>query len=336
MLHPDKAVYGRAKKEGELLRILFAAKENSWGGFFGMIRDAVPEHRFEATGGFEVESLEKVDVLIPTMCRVTRKMLEGADRLKLIQQCGAGLEGVDLQAARDLGLRVANVPTDVCGNADSVAELGIYMMIGLSRDFRGMARSLSSGRMGEPRGRALNGKTVGFVGLGGIGRALARRLVPFDVRLIGLRRRGSEIIEEIPGLEWVGGPWDLGDLLARSDFVVLCLPLTPETWHLVNRDTLARMKPDAFLINLSRGGLVDRDALEEALASGAIAGAGLDVFWDEPPDPEDPIFRHNVLATPHIGGSTDVSMKGIVRIVAENIRRIERNEELLYVKGCSE
>jgi len=90
------------------------------------------------------------------------------------------------------------------------------------------------------------------------------------------------------------------------------------------------MKKDAFLINLSRGGLIEYNVLLEALASGLIAGAGLDVFWEEPPDPDDPIFDYNVLATPHIAGSTDGSMQNIVKVVAENIRRIEKNEEPLY------
>jgi phosphoglycerate dehydrogenase-like enzyme len=100
----------------------------------------------------------------------------------------------------------------------------------------------------------------------------------------------------------------------------------------MDRAAFSSMKQSAFLINVSRGGLVDRDALEVALASDAIAGAGLDVFWEEPPDPDDPIFSYNVLATPHIAGSTDVSMQGIVDVAAENIRRLEQNLEPLYVK----
>jgi len=309
------------------MRVLFAAPEDAWGGFLHQIRTELPDVEIEASGGFEVSSLEGFDVLIPTMTRITEDLLRTADRLKLIQQCGAGLEGVDIPAARDRGIRVANVPTDISGNADSVAELAIYLMIGLSRDFRGMARSLESGKMGEPRGRALSGKTVGIVGLGGIGRALIQRLRGFDVRMIGIRRREPLEGPAELGLEWIGTPEDLAELLGRSDYVVLCLPLTPETLHLMDDRTLAFMKPEAFLINLSRGGLVDRDALERALASGVIAGAGLDVFWDEPPDPRDPIFSHNVLATPHVAGSTDVSIRGIVRVVAENIRQIEQNRE---------
>ena len=314
------------------MKILFAAPENAWGGFLGMVRDELPEHEFEATGRFAVDTLTGVDVLIPTMCQVTETMLESADRLSLIQQCGSGLEGVDLNAARSRGIWVANVPTDVSGNADSVAEVGIYLMIGLARDARGMARSLAAGKMGEPQGMALSGKTVGLVGLGGIARALIRRLRGFDVSLMGLKRYDPEGAARELGLEWVGGPEDLKTLLSRSDFVILCLPLTRESNHMINDHTLGAMRPGAFLINLSRGGLIDRAALEKALASGAIAGAGLDVFWEEPPDPMDPIFRHNVLATPHVGGVTGLSMAGIVRGVAENIQRVEQGLEPLNSK----
>lgn len=314
------------------MNVLFAAPENAWGGFLALIRAELPGHHFEATGRFGVDTLKGYDVLIPTMCIVTRQMLMEGDGLKLIQQCGAGLESIDLRAARDLGIRVANVPTDISGNADSVAELGIYLMIGLSRDVRGMARSMAARRMGEPQGRALKGRVVGLVGLGGIGRALIRRLRNFDVRLIGVKRHHPEQAMRALGLEWAGGPGDLEELLRKSDFVILCLPLTAANERLMDADTLSAMKPSAYLINLSRGGLVDRGALEEALAAGTIAGAGLDVYWDEPPDPHDPIFSHNVLATPHIAASTDVSMRGIVEVVAENIRRVARDEEPLYQK----
>jgi len=118
--------------------------------------------------------------------------------------------------------------------------------------------------------------------------------------------------------------------LRKSDFVVLCLPVTAESNNLMNSETFASMRSGAFLINLSRGGLVDPDALLNALASGQIAGAGLDVFWEEPPDPNHSIFHYNVLATPHIAGSTDVSMRGIVKVVAENIRRVDKNMRPLY------
>ena len=314
------------------MKILFAASENAWGGFFHLIRNELPEHSFEATGRFGFDSLRGVDILIPTMTPVPREALKSADRLRLIQQCGSGLEAVDLEAARALDIRVANVPTDISGNADSVAELGIFLLIGLARDFRGLATSLAGQRMGEPQGRGLGGMTVGLVGLGGIGRALVHRLKPFGVRCIGIKRRDPEQTKRELGLDWAGGPGDLPALLRRADAVMLCLPLSLESRSLLDAEAFSNMKPDAFLINLSRGGLVDRDALHGALASGKIAGVGLDVYWEEPPDPSDPIFGYNVLATPHVGGSTDRSMRGIVAAVAENIQRVEAGEEPMYRK----
>jgi phosphoglycerate dehydrogenase-like enzyme len=314
------------------MRVLFAAHENGWGGFFGLIRSELPEYEFLATGRYGFDSLKGFDVLIPTMSRVSREMLETNDRLRLIQQAGAGLEGVDLAAARDFGIYTANVPAGLSGNADSVAELGIYMLIGLSRDIPGMAKSMSSRQMGVPPGRALMGKTVGLVGLGSIGEALVRRLKAFNVHLIAVKRSNPAKAKEDLGLDWVGGRQDLPELLSRSDYVILCLPMSSETKLLMNRETFSCMKQGAFLINLARGGLVDRDALEDSLASGRLAGAGLDVFWEEPPDPNDPIFSYNVLATPHIGGGTDVSVQGIVKAVAENLRRLENNLELLHLK----
>ena len=137
------------------MKILFAASENAWGGFLGQLKNRLPNFQFEATGGFFVETLKGVDVLIPTMCPITRDVLQSADQLRLIQQCGAGLEGVDLAAAAEQKIWVANVPTDISGNADSVAELGIYLMIGLSRHVRALGKSFQDGRMGEPQGQAL-------------------------------------------------------------------------------------------------------------------------------------------------------------------------------------
>jgi phosphoglycerate dehydrogenase-like enzyme len=315
-----------------MMKICFAAPENAWGGALGLLRAALPEHEFVALGSYVLESLRGYDVVIPTMSRVTEPLLATADRLRLIQQVGSGLEGVDILAASKRGIRVANVPTDSCANADSVAELGIYMMIGLARNFCGMAASFANRSIGQPLGTTLMGKTVGIVGLGGIGKALAKRLRAFDVRLIGIKRDNPGRAATDLGLDWAGESQDLERLLGLSDFVVLCLPLSTESRSLMNEKTFASMRKGSFLINLSRGGIVDRAALEKALATGQIAGAGLDVYWEEPVDPKDPIFRYNVFTTPHIGGSTDVSITGIVQVVADNIRRVEKNEEPLYVK----
>ncbi len=304
------------------MKVLFAASENAWEGVLGAIRKRLPDHQFEATGGFRVDNLAGYDVLIPTMAEITPELLDAADRLRLIQQCGAGVERIDLAAARERNIPVANVPSDVSGNADSVAELGIYLMIGLARDAKGMAKSLAEGRIGTPMGRALSGRTVGLVGLGGIGRALIPRLRAFYMNVIGLKQHNPEQAAQELGLSWVGGPDDLAELCERSDFVVLCLPQTPETVGFMDGKAISAMKSSAFLVNLSRGGVVDREALVDALRVGAIAGAGLDVFWEEPPDPTDPIFQFNVIATPHIAGATDLSARGIMEGVVDNLRRL--------------
>jgi len=313
--------------------ILFTAPEGAWAGFLGKIRKELPEHRFDHTGFFGAETLAGYDVIIPTMTQIPRELIETADRLRLIQQSGVGVENIDIDAATEGGIFVANVPGDVSGNADSVAELGVFLMVGLARNFMEWPVSFQDGTMGRPQGNSLVGATVGLVGLGAIGSSLARRLAPFGVELIGIKRAGQKKAKKELGLSWVGGPDDLPELLGRSDYVVLCLPATDETRRMINENTLAMMKPTAFLINLSRGGLVDRDALEEALEEGVIAGAGLDVYWTEPPDFDDPIFALNVLATPHIAGSTDATMRGIVSGVAENIRRLDRGERPLYLKN---
>jgi phosphoglycerate dehydrogenase-like enzyme len=170
------------------------------------------------------------------------------------------------------------------------------------------------------------------VGLGGIGKALVKRLRAFDVHLIGIKRDDPGKAAEVLGLDWVGGSQDLERLLALSDFVVLSLPLSADSRNLMNEKTFASVKKGSFLINLSRGGIVDRAALEKALATGQIAGAGLDVYWEEPVDPADPVFKYNVFTTPHIGGSTDISITGIVKIVAENIQRVQKKQQPLYAK----
>ncbi len=314
------------------MNILFAAPEASWGGLYARLRDEHPQHTFSATGRFAIDSLAGFDVLIPTMSEVTARLLATTDSLKLIQQVGAGLERVDISAAEKRGVRVANVPTHASGNADSVAELGIYLMIGLARDFRAMRESLANRRIGQPIGQSLQGKTVGIVGLGGLGTAIAVRLRAFGVRLIGIKRRSPHVVDPSLGLEWVGGADDLPVLLQQSDFVVLCLPDNAQTHGMMNNAAFSQMRPSAFLINLGRGGLVDRAALETALRNGSIAGAGLDVFWQEPVDPTDPIFEFNVLATPHVAGATETAAAGIFAAVCENLSRLADGTELLYLQ----
>ncbi|MFS2222901.1 2-hydroxyacid dehydrogenase [Pantoea sp. B65] len=312
------------------MKVLIAAEENAWGGMIQQLRQQLPDVEFIASAGHAAHSLAGFDVLIPGMARVDARLLQTADHLKLIQQAGAGLEGVDLRSAGGQGIKVANVPSDHSGNADSVAELGIWMMIGLARKALELPGSIAQQRLGQPTGLGLMGKTVGLVGVGGIGKALAKRLAAFGMRLIGVKREADPAFAAQHQLSWLGTMEQLPQLLAEADFVILSLPDNALTRDIIDVNALAQMKAGSFLINLGRGGLIEKAALIAALECGHLAGAGLDVFWQEPPDPQDDIFSYNVIATPHIGGVTDISLNGNVAGVCDNIRRLRDGEEILH------
>ncbi|PTY37219.1 lactate dehydrogenase [Saccharospirillum sp. MSK14-1] len=311
------------------MRVMFAAPETAWGGILARFRAALPEVEFVATG-FNPTSLAGFEVVIPTMSQLDADLIAGADRLQLIQQMGAGLEGVDLDAAQRASVAVANVPTADSGNADSVSELAIYLILALLRRAPEHATTLAAGLMGQPTGISLMGQRVGLVGFGAIGQAIARRLAPFGVTLSAIKRTSDDALANTFGLEWLGGTEDLPRLLAESDIVILALPDDSASHGLMNAERLAQMPTGSYLINVGRGGLVERDALFTALQSGQLAGAGLDVFWQEPPDPDDPIFQLNLVASPHLGGLTDRSVTGILNASVANIRRLMQGEALQH------
>lgn len=264
------------------------------------------------------------DVLLPAMSRIDGALMDRIEGLRLIQQWGAGLEGVDIAAATERNIAVANVPTAGTGNAESVAEWCVMAAIAVSRKLPLAQQSIrAGGTWGTPLGRALIGRTAGIVGMGGIGQALAARLRPFGMRLIGLQRRPEPAIAERLGMEWVGGPERLAELLRRSDYLFLCMPLTGQTRQIIDEAALAMLPAQACIINAARGGLLSHQALLRALAEGRLMGAALDVFEQEPLDPASPLLgRLDVVATAHIAGVTDVSYRGIARGVVENIVRI--------------
>jgi phosphoglycerate dehydrogenase-like enzyme len=269
-------------------------------------------------------SLEDTDVLVPSMCKIDCEILAAAPRLRLVQQWGAGLDMVDREAATRLGIAVANVPTEGTGNAESVAEWCVMAVIAISRGLLSLNKQIAQGGpWGSPYGQALMGKTAGIVGLGGIGKALASRLKPFKMHIVGVKRNPQDFDNEEYGLDWVGGMDSLPELLKISDYVFLCLPLVKETWELIGSRELALMPRGAYLINIGRGPLVNRKALFEAIENEHLGGAALDVFWQEPVSPADSdLIRPQVLATPHIAGVTDISYYSIAAKVAENIQRV--------------
>ena len=277
----------------------------------------------------------KADVIVPLVARVSEEFIRKGT-FGLIQQYGVGLESVDIEAATRNGVRVARIPSEESGNAASVAEHAILLMLMLSRKWNEIARNRQAGTRvpwGSPVGQALAGKTVCVVGLGGVGREVVRRLGCFNVRIITADDHSRRTV---PGVE-IARACSLKELpkaLAGADYVMLCINYTPDRFHMISDREIAAMKKGVFIINVARGGLLDPDALLSALRTGQVGGAGLDVYWEEPIEMNHPLFSENVIATPHIAGVTDLSYEGIARAFAENMRRYAAGETPLYLANA--
>ena len=270
-----------------------------------------------------VETARNADVLIPTVSPIPAAAFDSTG-VRLVQQYGAGLDTVDIPAATRAGVYVANVPSAGTGNAESVAELSVLFMLALSRKYPQTQESLQQRKLGAPMGQSLKGRTAAIIGFGGIGQELAKRLAGFEMKVLAVSRRGPKADDV--GVDFHGAANTLHDVLRQADFVIVAPPLNDDTRSLIGQAEFACMKPSAFIINVARGPVLDYDATLAALKEKRIAGAGLDVFWQEPFDPTDPIFSYNVVATPHVGGATDLSLQGIAKKVAENINRVRRGE----------
>jgi D-3-phosphoglycerate dehydrogenase / 2-oxoglutarate reductase len=238
--------------------------------------------------------------------KVTRRLMESAPRLRWVARAGAGLDNIDVAAAKERGVQVLNVPG---ANAVAVAELTFGLLLGLFRKIPAADASVRRGEWDKSRymGRELRGKTLGIVGLGKIGRAVARRARGFEMTCVG----HDPLVPDAEVRAMEVEPLDLEALLARSDIVTLHVPLTPETKGMIGRARLARMARGAVLVNAARGGLVDEVALLAALESGALAGAALDVFADEPPKGSPLLSHPRLILTPHIGAATAEAQEAV-------------------------
>jgi phosphoglycerate dehydrogenase-like enzyme len=254
------------------------------------------------------------EVIMPSNARLDAAAIAAARAVRLIQQPAAGYDGIDLDAARARGVPVCNAPG---ANVQAVAEATLFLLLALARRLPAARRAFAAAKIGVPIGAELAGRTLAVVGEGRIGgrvRALAEA-VGMRVRAVGSSATRA----------------DLHALVADADAVTLHCPLTPATRGLVDAALLARLRPGAWLINAARGPIIDRGALEAALAAGRLGGVGLDCFWDEPWDPGDALFaRPEVVTLPHIAGSTVESYARIADIVVENVRRIAAGAELLH------
>lgn len=249
--------------------------------------------------------------------RVTRTLLEALPELVVVSRRGVGYERVDLDAARDLG-RVVTIAAG--GNDASVADHAVGLMLAVGRRFRESQALMESGKWSILMGSDLYRKTVGVVGLGRIGRSLVQRLSGFEAEVLIHTPRADPAFASEMGASFVS----LDELLARSDYVSLHAPLTPETRFLIDAAAIGRMKPSAILVNTARGGLVQDADLLAALECGRLAGAGLDVFMSESDPTFLPITQKllalpNVVATPHAGASTREGLDRTNLIAAQSV-----------------
>ena len=268
------------------------------------------------------------DVIIPQMVGIDGAVM---DRLRpqLIHQFGVGLEGVDRDAARDRGITVANVPAAGTGNSEGVGEIAVLHLLALLRRYRDAGQSVADAVLGAPAGSTLFGARVVVLGLGDVGRAVVERLSGFGCELIGAGTRtgpdAQRLISEL-GLAGYVSIGELAPALRGARALVVCCTLNDRTRGVVDAGALSALGRDGVVVNVARGPVIDYDALLAALRSGGLAGAGLDVYWDEPIDPGDPLLEENVSLTPHVGGVTDHSYHRMADCVVANIERLRRGE----------
>ncbi|MBA3500469.1 MAG: hypothetical protein M4D80_20950 [Myxococcota bacterium] len=289
---------------------------SGWLPFVDRIRSRLPDgveiHTWDRARPL-VEVVHDVDVLLPSNAPISAAVIAAAPKLRLIQQPAAGTEGIDRAAAIARGIPICNAPGT---NHVSVAELALYLLFALARRIPLARDMFEASRIGVPVGIELAGKTLGIIGMGRSGTALAER-----ARALGMTVRA------------LGRGDDKLPFFAACDAVSIHCPLTPETRHLVDARALAAMKPGALLINCARGDVIDRAALVAALdqVPAHLGGVGLDVLWDEPGDPADPLFADpRVIALPHLAGSTEESFGRIADVVIGNLERLARGEPLLH------
>jgi phosphoglycerate dehydrogenase-like enzyme len=305
------------------MRILVCHRDSGSQKLVGVLAAAAPQFEWrESAPGQPIGPLDGADALIAVGHVGAQDMEHGG--FGFIQTVGTGYDNIDLTAATKLGVWVSNMPASRTGNAESVAEHAILLMLALSRHLSAAETNLRNQRWAQPLGIALYKKTACLVGLGDVGAALAERLHALGMQIVATRRDpskgGPPFVRVMPAA-------DLQEAVSGADYVIVCARPGKDSDNLIDAAALAAFKPKAILINIARGSLVDHDALLNALNCGHLGGAGLDVFWEEPVDPAHPLFAlPNVIATPHIAGVTDINMTQTLRLVVENLNRYARGE----------
>lgn len=273
-----------------------------------------------------IEAIKDYDaILVRSGTEVTAAVIEAGTKLKYIGRAGAGVDNIDTEAATRRGIPVANAPM---GNTLAATEHTIAMMLSLARNIPQATASLKKKEWKRSKfmGVELNEKTLGIVGLGRIGREIAKRVIAMDMKVVGYDPFITKENAAQMGVELMG----IDDLVKVADFITVHTPLTPETKHLINAERIATMKDGVRLINCARGGIIDEKAMYDGLVSGKIAGAALDVFENEPPFESPLLTLDSVIVTPHLGASTVEAQKNVAISVAKQCLAVFAGEPAKY------
>ena len=268
-------------------------------------------------------------VVIRNMGKISRAVIENAGRLKVIGRHGAGFDNVDLQAATERGIPVVYTPE---ANTESVADHAMGMIIAIGKQIPQAHNAFRKTKNWSVRyeyiGTEIYNKTLGLVGLGRIGRSVVKRAKGFSMKILAYDPYVSEESARRLGVRLV----NLETLLAGSDFVSVHVPLTKETYRLIGKREIEAMKTGSYLVNTSRGGIVDEKALSKALTEGKHAGAAIDVYEKEPPDLSDPLFTlENAITTPHMAAHTRDALRRMAVTVAKDVIRVLKGKTPRYV-----
>ena len=271
-------------------------------------------------------TLASCDMAFVMATPMPRSLLEAAPKLRFIQKMGAGVDRIDVECCRERGIALARLQA---GNAIPVAEHTLLLILAAYRHLPCLDRETRAGAWDKESSRGINrqveGRTVGIVGFGAIGRRLAKLLSGFDATIVYYDPiRAPEEVEQALSARYM----DLDALIAEADIVSLHLPLMPETAGMIDARRIAAMKPDALLVNCARGGLIDEAALAKALEEGRIFGAALDAFSQEPPLGNPLLTLPNTVVTPHCAGATIDNFAGIAKRAVANAQRILAGEPL--------
>ncbi len=275
--------------------------------------EITPDQIKEKIGNFDI-------VVVRSRTKITKEMIDRANKCKIIARVGVGLDNIDVEAAQAKGIRVINA---VEGAMNAVAELVLGLMLSLAREIPRADREIRNGKWlkKELMGTELSGKYLGIVGLGNIGKKLAKHARALNMNIIGydIIPIPEDFSHEVGLIKT-----DLDTLLSSADYISFHVPFTESTHHLVNSQRLAKMKKNSYLINTSRGEIIDENALYDALKEGKIAGAALDVFETEPAIGNKLATLPNVICTPHIGSQTKEAQALAANVIAEKIIMILR------------